>query len=217
MEASFWHDKWERNLIGFHQPQVNPYLQQHWQQIGHHSGTVLVPLCGKSSDMLWLAGEGHEIVGAELSDTALQDFIRENDLPLQPQASKPLPSYVGEQFRLWQGDFFQLDHAAVGPVAAVYDRAALIALPTEMRQQYWRHLASLLPSGAQGLLITLDYPQSQVAGPPFSVSAAEVESLSEGLFDVELLVRHQVLEDNPKFVKNGVESLDELVFKITRL
>ncbi|USD37969.1 MULTISPECIES: thiopurine S-methyltransferase [Ferrimonas] len=217
MDAAFWHDKWDRQLIGFHQDDINPFLKRHWPAISHSPGRVLVPLCGKSLDMVWLASLGDDIVGSELSESAVRSFFNEQQLEPVSDTHGELTRFCDGPFELWRGDLFALSPEHIKPVTAFYDRAALIALPEPMRQRYWQHLASLLPAGTPGLLITLDYPQQQLSGPPFSVTESWVRQHSEGLFEVELLERSDVLADNPRFVKKQVASLDELVFKLTRL
>ena len=217
MEASFWHDKWERQQIGFHLNEVNPFLTRYWKQLGLNGGTVLVPLCGKSLDMVWLNQHDHYVVGNELSNAALEGFISEQQLQVNHHNHDTLNCYSNDGYQLWQGDFFNLNEEKLPRLNAFYDRAALIALPPQMRQRYWAHLASLLQPGTPGLLITLDYPQQQFNGPPFCVTEEEVRQLSEGLFEVELLCREDVLAENPRFVHKQVERLDELVFRLIRL
>ncbi len=81
MEPAFWHKRWADNQIGFHQGQVNSYLQTHWPALGLETGSrVLVPLCGKSLDLVWLAGQGYRVLGVELSRRAVEDFFREHGL-----------------------------------------------------------------------------------------------------------------------------------------
>lgn len=216
MDASFWHDKWENQLIGFHQDEINPFLKFHWSSIDHDNGRIFVPLCGKSLDMVWLADHGETVVGCELSELAVSGFFDERGLSPQIDNLPPLKRFRAGAFELWQGDMFQLQNAELTPFSAFYDRAALIALPEGMRAAYWQKLASLMAPGTQGLLITLDYPQKQLAGPPFSVNEAQVQQLSDGLFKVELLERIDVLADNPRFLNKGVERLEELIFRLTR-
>ncbi|WP_461535384.1 thiopurine S-methyltransferase [Spongorhabdus nitratireducens] len=217
MEASFWHSKWESQQIGFHLSDVNPFLVRYWEKLGLDGGTVLVPLCGKSLDMAWLHQNNHFVIGNELSKTALEAFISEQQLQVVHSNHNTLDCYSNDSYQLWQGDFFNLTTSKLPKLNAFYDRAALIALPPEIRQHYWTHLASMLEPGTPGLLITLDYPQQQLSGPPFCVTEDEVKQLSEGLFEVELLCREDVLAENPRFVKKQVERLDELVFRLIRL
>lgn len=190
MEPSFWHQRWEQQQLGFHQSAVNPRLQRSFARLELlPDSQVFVPLCGKSNDMKWICQQGQElrIVGVELSPIAIEAFFQ--DCALEP-VRRPVDRFVeysASRFTLLCGDFFQLTPALLGPVSAVYDRAALIALPPAMRRDYAKHMASLLPAGARVLLIALDYPEGARQGPPFAVPASEVVSLYQSWFQVEIL------------------------------
>ncbi|MEA2773553.1 MAG: thiopurine S-methyltransferase, partial [Acetobacteraceae bacterium] len=82
MQPEFWRDRWFRGQIGFHQPAVERYLEEHWADLDTVKGScVFVPLCGKSLDLLWLRDIGHGVIGVELSDIAVQAFCMENGIP----------------------------------------------------------------------------------------------------------------------------------------
>ena len=186
MDHQFWHQRWEENQIGFHQQAINEYLSKHWAELGLASGApVFVPLCGKSLDMLWLREQGHAVLGVELSERAVQDFFRENDLQAEISRDARFQRYSTEGLQLLAGDFFALQPADLAGIEAVYDRAALIALPPPMRQQYAQHMYNLLPAGAHILLISMSYEEGSREGPPFSVPEAEVHQLYDAGFEVE--------------------------------
>lgn len=217
MHAEFWQARWARSEIGFHLPEVNPYLQQYWPVLALPQGArVLVPLCGKSLDLAWLAGQGYQVVGVELAQRAVEDFFTEHEL-------QPLVSEVGA-FRLYRagaveiycGDFFALTAQQLAGCSALYDRAALIALPPEMRARYVAHLTQILPSGSQGLLVSLDYDQAQMDGPPFAVADDEVQRLFTPAWQLQELACGDVLGDNWKFLKRGLERLDERVYRLRK-
>jgi len=215
MQPEFWHKKWETNQIGFHQPEVNPYLQRHWADLAIAAqARVLVPLCGKSLDLLWLAGQGHQVLGVELSEKAVEDFFREQ--ALQPQISEEggFRIYRAGSIELWCGDFFALSASDVADCTALYDRAALIALPPPMRERYATHLLEILPAGLRGLLITLDYDQAQMSGPPFAVTDAEVQRLFGNDWAVQALEEQDVLSESGKFLQAGVTRLQERVYRL---
>jgi len=215
MQPEFWHKKWETNQIGFHQPEVNPYLQRHWADLAIVAqARVLVPLCGKSLDLLWLAGQGHQVLGVELSEKAVEDFFREQ--ALQPQISEEggFRIYRAGSIELWCGDFFALSASDVADCTALYDRAALIALPSAMRERYATHLLEILPAGLRGLLITLDYDQAQMSGPPFAVADAEVQRLFGNDWAVQALEEQDVLNESGKFLQAGVTRLQERVYRL---
>lgn len=216
MQPEFWHKKWESNQIGFHLPEVNPYLQRHWPQLAIPAPTrVLVPLCGKSLDLLWLAGRGHQVLGIELSEKAIEDFFSEHQVTPHVSAKGPFKVYRADSIELWCGDFFALTADDVADCAALYDRAALIALPAPMRERYAAHLQQILPHGVQGLLITLDYDQAQMPGPPFAVSDDEVQRLLGEVWQVQVLEEQDVLAESVRFLQAGVTRLEERVYRVS--
>jgi len=218
MQSSFWKERWEKNQIGgFHQRDTNPYLQRFYPELEVAPGArVLVPLCGKSRDMLWLNGQGHPVVGVELSQVAADSFFQENDLPVQTHDEPPLVRYRSGTIEILQGDFFDLTPNALGPVAFIYDRASLIAFPPEMRRRYAKHLAALVDSGARLLLITFEYPQDEMNGPPFSVPDREVHDLFDEMFDIRMVYEEDAFAENEQFKARGLSSLTERVYLATR-
>ncbi|MDO6679524.1 thiopurine S-methyltransferase [Shewanella sp. 4_MG-2023] len=217
MEASFWHEKWQLQQIGFHQPQVNPFLVKYWSTLAvDNSAEVFVPLCGKSLDMCYLAEQGHDVVGCELSQTAVEDFFRDNNLPVSMTSQAEHQFFCADQVTLIQGDIFTLPLTATKSIQAFYDRAALIAWPEQMRQQYAQQLAKLIPAKVKGLLITLDYPQAELNGPPFAVSPQWIEQYLAPYFEIELLECADVLAENPRFINKNVSWLNEAAYLLTR-
>lgn len=173
MEPAFWRSRWAENRIAFHEVQPNAFLQRHVARLGS-ARRVLVPLCGKSVDLVWLAAQGHQVVGVELVEAAVQRFFEEQQLTPQITTREGLVFYQAGSITIVAGDFFTTTRALLGLVDALYDRAALIALPASLRVRYVEHLSSLLELGSPGLLITVEYPQEAMEGPPFSVTAHEV-------------------------------------------
>lgn len=217
MHEEFWQARWTRNEIGFHLREVNPYLQAHWANLQLPAGSeVLVPLCGKSLDMPWLAAQGCRVLGVELAAKAVGDFFAEQGLHATVSSDGGLQRHEAEGIALLQGDFFALTPAQAAGCSGYYDRAALIALPPEMRRRYVAHLQTLLPSGCRGLLVTLDYPQEQMDGPPFAVSDAEVHALYGEGWQIELLGEYEVRDKNWRFVERGLSRLHERVYRLTR-
>ncbi|MEN5217659.1 thiopurine S-methyltransferase [Pseudomonas pudica] len=216
MEPAFWQQRWADNQIGFHQAQVNPYLQKYWPTLGLAPGSrVLVPLCGKSLDLAWLAGQGYRVLGVELSRRAVEAFFREHGLQAEVQQRGAFEVWRSGDVELWCGDFFALQAEDVGDCSGLYDRAALIALPSQMRVAYMRLLSRLLPTGCQGLVVTLDYDQSLLGGPPFSVGDEELRQGFAG-WQLDELEAVEVIEESPKFLQAGVSSLLERVCRVSR-
>jgi thiopurine S-methyltransferase len=214
MESEFWHQRWASNQIGFHEGQVNAYLARHYADLGLAPGeTVFVPLCGKSVDLRWLADQGAHVVGVELSPIAVESFFAEQGLTPRTRKEAAFTVWESGPIRLLCGDYFALTPAHLAGVHAVYDRAALIALPSERRAYYIAHLHRLLPGARRTLLITLEYPQEQMQGPPFSVAEREVHRLFTGR-RIERLGVQDVLADNSRFREKGLTRLLECAYFI---
>lgn len=213
MRAEFWHERWEKGEIGFHQPEFNVHMQAFMDQLGVKSGGhFLVPLCGKSLDLLWLAEQGYRVTGIELCERAAKDFFTENKLAYEVSCDAGTTIYRGDSIEIRCTDFFSVTLADLPEVGAVYDRASLVALPPEMRSAYPSHLASLMRSGTGMLLVTLDYPQEEMRGPPFSVTGNEVEQLFGRQYHVGFLWSEDCLVNEPRFRKKGLTRMDEHVF-----
>lgn len=217
MQPEFWQKRWAANQIGFHLPEVNPYLQRLWSGLGLEPGArVLVPLCGKSLDLKWLAGQGFDVVGVELSEKAVEEFFSEHQLSASVVQRGPFKVYRTDSIKILCGDFFALTATDAGECAGFYDRAALIALPPDMRLRYAKHLAQVLPDQCKGLLITLDYDQTQIDGPPFSVPDAQVQTLLAADWVIQTLETCDVLSVSGKFINAGAKRLDERVYSVKR-
>lgn len=215
MEPRHWLERWEHNQIGFHQDKVNTHLESFWPQSGFAPGCcVFVPLCGKSLDMLWLRAQGHPVLGIEISPKAIADFFRENQLEPVIITDERFESWECDGLTLLLGDFFDLQAADLATCGAVYDRASLVALPPAMRQAYVRHMVGIKPAGAGTLLISMEYPQQQMDGPPFSVEEAEVRQMYQAHYNIERLLDMDMLEENPRFRQRGLSRLREKVFRL---
>lgn len=170
MEASFWHNKWQNNDIAFHEGVPNNLLVKYFETLRLTKGTrVFVPLCGKTRDIAWLLEQGYEVCGAELHEAAIKELF--NELHIEPYVEEQgsLLCYRGPRINIFVGDIFELTPDKLGKVDGVYDRAALVALPSDLRKKYCQHLISMTHAATQ-LIITFNYDQKLVAGPPFSIS-----------------------------------------------
>ncbi|MCX7515136.1 thiopurine S-methyltransferase [Frateuria sp. STR12] len=217
MDASFWLDCWREGRTGFHRAEVMPLLERHWQALAVPRGTrVLVPLAGKTLDMAWLASQGLRVLGVELSPLAVQAFFAEHDLQPQRHTSACGEHYVAGDIEIIQGNVFDLDEATLADCMAVYDRAALIALPPAMRQQYAQSIYGGLPAGCRGLMITLDYPPGDMEGPPFPVPPAEVHRLLERGWGVTTLEHLDILAEQPGLAARGLTALVTDVYRLDR-
>lgn len=217
MDAAFWHERWTSNRIGFHQDEVNPYLKAYWPRLGLQGGRVLVPLCGKSRDMLYLRDRGHAVLGVELSPIAVEAFFKENGLGAEQEQRGAFAAWQCDGIEVLCGDFFALDRPDARGIEGVYDRASLIALPPGMRARYAGLLAGLMDRDARALLVTIDYPQDEKEGPPFSVPEGEVLELFGDDFGVQRLESRDVLDENRRLREQGITSLKEEVYLLERL
>ncbi|WP_303290888.1 thiopurine S-methyltransferase [Marinobacter sp. SS5-14b] len=218
MEHEFWHERWAKQQTGFHEGTVNQYLHDHWPELaGTGTDAVFVPLCGKAHDMWWLNDRGHPVIGVELSDIACKDFFEEAGEKANVHPGEPFTTFKHDDLQLWCGDFFQLVPDDLKHVRLVYDRAALIALPPEMRQGYVDHLTAVTPEGVQMLLITLDYDSNEMQGPPFNVSDDEVFKLYGEDYEISQVLKQDMARDNPFAKRRGLRNgASESVFTLTK-
>lgn len=184
-DPEFWHGKWASNQIGFHLEDVNPLLIEYWPHTQpNYEDKVFVPLCGKSEDLVWLASKHGDVQGVELSNIAVRAFFAEHFYtPMVMPINGQHELFQFDELSIYTGDFFT---APIKPVDIVYDRASLVALPKDMRAQYVDKIKSLLNPGGRVLLVTLDYDQSLMSGPPFAVPEAEVRELYQGYKVIKL-------------------------------
>jgi thiopurine S-methyltransferase len=192
MDSNFWHQLWESNDIGFHQRAVNPLLAEYFNALSLADGCRLfIPLCGKTLDIAWLLSKGYRVAGAELNKPAVEQLFSE--LGVEPRISKlgKLDCYSAENIDIFVGDIFNLSAEILGDVDAIYDRAALVALPEVMRKQYRSHLLEITRIAPQ-LLLTFEYDQTVLAGPPFSISSDAINRYYADQYTLTLLKQIEV-------------------------
>jgi thiopurine S-methyltransferase len=217
MQTEFWEERWRAGQIGFHLPRVHRFLPRFYPVLQvPEGGRMLIPLCGKSLDMRWLVEQGAEVLGVELSALAVAAFFAEQRLTAQRGRVGALESWQAGPITLLQGDLFALTREDVGPLAAIYDRAALVALPSEMRPRYAAKLAELLPVGGRLLLTSYVYRQAEMAGPPFEVPLSKIKLLFGGAFSIEVLHAEDALELHPGLKDRGLSVLREFCCLLQR-
>ena len=226
MHHSFWLQRWQEKRIGFHLDTINPYLSKYLSKLGQPQDShVFVPLCGKSHDLYYLHQQGFQVTGNELSRLAVKDFYTEQQLI----ASKSVifsENSDGDQVELihWNspevdiicGDFFALNKDQLTEITAVYDRAALVALPVEMRENYVGKLLEILPEKTSILLVTLDYDETEKRGPPFSVTEDEVFKLYGTDFDIECLEVSDIRPEERSERSQNMSYFNERVFLLNK-
>lgn len=215
MQHDFWIDRWHKGETGWHRGEVHPELIAHWPKLALPvKSRIFVPLCGSSLDMAWLASQGHEVIGVELSRVAIEKFLAENRVKHVVMDESGFRTYLGGRYQLWCGDIFALPAEALAGVTAIYDRASLIALPPDLRERYARFLAERLPAGTLGLLISFAYDQREMNGPPFSVPPDEVSRLLGAAFDITPIATADALDATMR--KRGLTALSESSYLLHR-
>ena len=220
MEITFWQQRWADNKIGFHLDSVNPALLDCWKQVAPPApARIFLPLAGKSLDMCWLANQGYEVVAVEISQLAVESFFREHDLTPTVDEQDGLQFWQAGPVTLICGDYFRLEphhlrHGDKAAIELVYDRASYIAMPESLRNLYCDQLDRLCPNIPR-MLVTLEYDQSQMAGPPFAVDEKEViDSYGATGYLIETLKRNDVLLDHEHFIAKGMTQLNERVYHL---
>lgn len=186
MDTDFWLQRWRNNEIGFHQSEANPLLDARFGDLRLQRGArVFVPLCGKTLDIPWLLSREYRVAGVELSELAIEQLFEELGAGPQVSEAGKLKRYSATDIDIFAGDIFDLSAEVLGPVDATYDRAALAALPENMRERYVRHVTAITGTAPQ-FLLTFEYDQSRMDGPPFSLSTGEVNRLYQASYELSL-------------------------------
>ncbi len=213
MDKSFWMNKWQAGEIGFHLADVHPWLVKYHKDIFPETGNLFVPLCGKTNDLRYLSEQGHRVLGVELCEMAAQSFFSEHfpDTKISKRIDSDFTRYAYNNIEIMVGDYFKLPQP-LDDCCYIYDRAALVALPNEMRKAYVKKMLELCPS-AHLILITLDYQQSQMDGPPFSVDEEEVNQLFN-FAKIKQLHRQDLIDKEPRFQSKGLKSFNQTLYHI---
>ena len=217
MSNQDWIARWQDNRIAFHESDVNRYLEKYFSMFElPHGSRVFMPLCGKANDIAWFAAKGYEVIGIELSEIAIKAFFDEHVMSFQRFESADFVLYKSKQITLIQGDFFKLEAEHIGDCDFIYDRAALIALNPELRSRYVQHIRNLTPLSPPQLLISLDYPQQQMQGPPFSVSGQEIRDHYSDSYNINVLETADILNERATWKERGLKSLEETVYHLEK-
>lgn len=222
MDREFWLERWRTGATGWHQSETHPFLVRHGAWLlgadvpPRCPPRVFVPLCGASLDMLWLRRQGASVVGIDLAASAFRRFY--DDAALEPAVDRTclFERWSANGIELLAGDFFDADETVLGPFDAVYDRAALFALPPQQRERYARKMADLCRPGTRVLQVTFEYDQREMTGPPFAVWPDELGRLYGDAFDLQCVERLDVLAENPGMRGRGVTALYECAWTMTR-
>ncbi|MDP6374893.1 MAG: thiopurine S-methyltransferase [Pseudomonadales bacterium] len=224
MKEEFWLERWTSDRLGWHQEEYNAWLTKYWPRLDlNGSGAVFVPLCGKSLDMHWLRAQGHPVRGVEFVTAAIEDFFAEASLdydyvedffggvPCYSHGDADNPNY-----RIYRSDFFELSTPHLYRVVGTFDRGALVALPPGIREIYADHLQRIIPDHSEILLLTLEYDQQLVEGPPFCVTEEEVNALFAERCSVERLEEVETDRIPSHFPEHDISSATEGVYRIVK-
>ncbi|MEO1206325.1 MAG: thiopurine S-methyltransferase [Pseudomonadota bacterium] len=217
VDNAFWVERWDNGEIGFHRDTPHPSLEAHWDTLHiNKRATVLVPLCGKSMDMVWLAEKGHVVIGVEVVQKAVEEFFAELGVTPTITPIFDFTVYESAPYRIFCGDIFKSKPQHMVDVTAVYDRASLVALPPAIQPAYAKHLAALTQPKTAALMVSLDYDQSEMTGPPFSTPPETVTAYFEADFEIELRARDDALKANDPLRKRGLTGLTETCYVLQR-
>ena len=222
LDPKFWLDLWRSGGAGLqrllHAETANDALLRHWPGLDLGPGApVLVPMCGKSVDLHWLRQQGHPVTGVELSSLAIDAFFSEASLAPDVDDLGEFALWRSDSIRVLQGDFFNLTAPIVGGAQAVYDRLALVALPAHQRAGYVDHLLRVVEEQASILLITLEYDELLVAGPPYSVLPEEVALLYGDRCEIEQVETTLSEDVPPHFAAQGVPHVVMATYRIRKV
>lgn len=215
MSNKIWKSMWKHNQFQFHQPIINPLLQQYLPQLQLSANDdILVPLCGKSLDMDLLIDSGYHVIGIELSKIAIQAYFDARNIKPQHEKKGQFIRWWHNDIEIWCGDIFNLTDNDISHVKTLYDCASLTALPSESRPHYVQHFYEKLSKQSQILLITTesaDEHQLESA----SMIDSEVQSLYENYYQIELLHGQSSLKQDPEHPGAAIMPMDEKVYLFT--
>jgi thiopurine S-methyltransferase len=213
-----WLKFWENNETNWHGDKITQELVEYFELFElEPRDKVFVPLCGKSLDMLYIMNQGFSVVGVEISEIGVRQFFSENNLAYKITKVDDFDLYSTENLEIYCGDFFALTSKHLNNVKSVFDRKSLIALEPEVRQKYVKHLNDIISLGARILLVTLQYPQYQMSGPPFSVDKSEVESLFSMAFESQELRSFNDIENESKLTRAGVDYINNAAYYLRKV
>jgi len=208
MELSYWQSRWAKGHTGFHMENGYSGLREHWESLPvPNSPAVLVPLSGKSDDMRWIAEQGGHVTGVEISEIAAQQFFSNQEISPNITSYAGFKIYASETISIWCGDFLKLPGYKLPDFDLIYDKAALVALPPQMRKNYVKKIMHIAGPYTNILLHSFSYNQHEMNGPPFSVPESEVEAHFGNEFSITVLEKNSLnTEKYQKFKKRGLGS-----------
>ncbi len=208
MELSYWESRWNKGKTGFHMDGGYPGLGRNWSKLNVSAdATILVPLCGKTEDLIRLSSKAGRVIGVEISKKAVEEFFSEKNLKPETTRFADFTLYSTGNIEIWCGDFMKLPPRNIRHVQLIYDKAALVALPPKMRESYAKKVQQFCGPDTKILLHHFVYEQQEMPGPPFSVPADEINDLFSERFSITLLEKEELkISEFQKFAKRGLKS-----------
>ena len=192
MELSYWESRWRKDKIGFHMPDGFPGLRKQWAGLElPENPRVLVPLCGKTEDMIYMEAKGAEVVGVEISEKAILDFFSDHRRQYEISNYAEFKIYSSQHIKLWQGDFLKYPEQK-SEFNLIYDKAALVALPPGKRPSYADKLANLAGPKYKILLHHFIYPSRRCQGRHLVSAGKEIDSYFSDRFSSHLLEENEI-------------------------
>ncbi|MGF1670482.1 MAG: thiopurine S-methyltransferase [Balneolaceae bacterium] len=207
MEISFWENKWRQGQIGFHMEDGYEPLKKYWDKLDlPKQSTVFVPFCGKSVDLVWLAGNGASVLGIEVIEQAVQEFFHEQHIAPNIQKSGDFTIYKSGPIQIIHGNFFHITKSSFPDIDVIYDKGGLVAVPEEKQTEYVDHLLNLANPHTKILLHHFEYPQNEMSGPPFSVPLSRIKELFGDGYSIRTLLQETTNKKYEKFAERGLQS-----------
>ncbi|XP_013388873.1 probable thiopurine S-methyltransferase [Lingula anatina] len=188
-----WIGAWERNSTRWHMPNVNCFLEEFLDVLlaGKKAAKILVPLCGKTIDMKWLADLGHTVIGVDGAEKAATEFFTEQNIAYKVEPCDAIQGTLccsmDNKIRIYVGDFFKFNQDFEGQFDAIWDRASLVAIDESDRLQYVNILNSVLKPGCHCLIEAMDFIPSEKSGSPHAIPLECVRELFGNDYNVKLL------------------------------
>lgn len=213
MDFEFWSNCWVKPTQPFHLTKPHHFLTEYFSEYFSDKERVLLPLCGKTQDINFIANNGIKAIGVEFNPRAVESFFEDSQLTPDITSLDNKTRYQTTNIEIWLSDFFDINRDDIGQFQAIFDRAALVALPAEMRPDYAKHLLSFLAPQGRLLLVTMDYDVEQMSGPPFYIDKTEIEKLFPNTH-IKQLARTSIIQSHPKWRELELSRLDEVLYEI---
>lgn len=216
-KIDFWSDMW--NQAGnprWHQSDFDSNLQR----ITGLKGRVFLPLCGGTRDLMWFNKQPlvTEVIGTEACIQGIKQFEIEQGIKFEVKEVGEFKVYVFEKIQIFLGNHFSKELVTLfsdEKFDLIFDRASLIAITKEMREEYKARMIKWLKPGGLYYLQTFNYDEKLRPNmPPRPFDKSTVESLYSDTFRIDELFsrRHADLQKGLQ-IETVIENFWLLKFK----